>query len=118
MPTAEQEAVIEQAVVLAFAPVHSARSAWPPGPSSRSSWSCSRSPTSPWTRTVRRPARVYFAGYEVARAARSSRRVGVHGRLRRRWFMAFCRNFFLAAWLLAVRAHAQLKQSRDILDHI
>ena len=32
------------------------------------------------------------------------------------WFMAFVRNFFLAVWLIAVRARAELTNS--FLDHI
>lgn len=34
------------------------------------------------------------------------------------WFMAFCRNFFVAAWIILIRAKAQLTANRDFLDHI
>jgi hypothetical protein len=34
------------------------------------------------------------------------------------WFVAFCRNFALAATVFWVRAKANLKASRDFLDHI
>ena len=34
------------------------------------------------------------------------------------WFVAFCRNFFLATWLLYIRVRANLMQTRDFLDHI
>lgn len=34
------------------------------------------------------------------------------------WFVAFCRNFALAAAIFWVRAKANLQASRDFLDHI
>ena len=34
------------------------------------------------------------------------------------WFVAFCRNFALAATVFWVRAKANLRASRDFLDHI
>ena len=34
------------------------------------------------------------------------------------WFLAFCRNFALAATVFWVRARANLQASRDFLDHI
>jgi hypothetical protein len=34
------------------------------------------------------------------------------------WFVAFWRNFIVAASLFAVRTRAELQQSRDFLDHI
>lgn len=34
------------------------------------------------------------------------------------WFVAFCRNFALAAAIFWVRAKANLAASRDFLDHI
>lgn len=34
------------------------------------------------------------------------------------WFVAFCRNFALAATVFWVRARANLQSSRDFLDHI
>jgi hypothetical protein len=34
------------------------------------------------------------------------------------WFVAFCRNFALAAAIFWVRAKANLTASRDFLDHI
>ena len=34
------------------------------------------------------------------------------------WFLAFCRNFVLAATVFWVRTKANLAASRDFLDHI
>ena len=34
------------------------------------------------------------------------------------WFVAFCRNFVLAATVFWVRAKVNLRASRDFLDHI
>ena len=34
------------------------------------------------------------------------------------WFLAFCRNFFLAASVWVARTRAELSQTRDFLDHI
>ena len=34
------------------------------------------------------------------------------------WFVAFCRNLFLAVSIFLVRAKAELAASRDFLDHI
>lgn len=34
------------------------------------------------------------------------------------WFVAFCRNFVLAAVVLWVRTKANIQASRDFLDHI
>jgi len=34
------------------------------------------------------------------------------------WFVAFCRNFVLAATVFWVRARANLQASRDFFDHI
>ena len=34
------------------------------------------------------------------------------------WFLAFCRNFFLAASVWVARTRAELNQTRDFLDHI
>lgn len=34
------------------------------------------------------------------------------------WFIAFARNLVLAAWIFIVRARADLKATRDFLDHI
>lgn len=34
------------------------------------------------------------------------------------WFVAFCRNFVLAASLFLVRTRSELFQTRDFLDHI
>lgn len=34
------------------------------------------------------------------------------------WFLAFARNFLLAAYLFAARTRAELTESRDFLDHI
>jgi hypothetical protein len=34
------------------------------------------------------------------------------------WFLAFVRNFLLAAFLFVVRTKAELVQTRDFLDHI
>lgn len=34
------------------------------------------------------------------------------------WFFAFARNFFVALWILGIKAKAQLQANRDFLDHI
>jgi hypothetical protein len=34
------------------------------------------------------------------------------------WFVAFCRNFFIAASIWLVRTRAELRATRDFLDHI
>lgn len=34
------------------------------------------------------------------------------------WFTAYCRNFFIAAWIWLVRTKAELQATRDFLDHI
>lgn len=34
------------------------------------------------------------------------------------WFIAFSRNFALAAWVFVVRTRAELKATQDFLDHI
>lgn len=34
------------------------------------------------------------------------------------WFVAFVRNFSLAAWIFVIRTRAELAQTRDFLDHI
>lgn len=34
------------------------------------------------------------------------------------WFAAFCRNFFIAASIWTARTRAELRATRDFLDHI
>lgn len=34
------------------------------------------------------------------------------------WFIAFCRNFMIAASLFWIRAKSELNETRDFLDHI
>lgn len=34
------------------------------------------------------------------------------------WFFAFCRNLVVAVSVLVIRARAELRQTRDFLDHI
>lgn len=34
------------------------------------------------------------------------------------WFIAFVRNLALAGWIFAVRTRAELRATRDFLDHI
>jgi hypothetical protein len=34
------------------------------------------------------------------------------------WFAAFLRNLFLGLWLMTVRVRANLRETRDFLDHI
>lgn len=34
------------------------------------------------------------------------------------WFIAFCRNFMIAASLFWIRARSELNDTRDFLDHI
>ena len=34
------------------------------------------------------------------------------------WFLAFCRNFFVALWVFVIGARERLAANRDFLDHI
>lgn len=34
------------------------------------------------------------------------------------WFLAICRNFVLALWLMVVRVRSDLSATREFLDHI
>lgn len=34
------------------------------------------------------------------------------------WFLAICRNFVLALWLMVVRVRSDLSTTREFLDHI
>jgi hypothetical protein len=34
------------------------------------------------------------------------------------WFAAFLRNLFIGLWLMTVRVRANLRETRDFLDHI
>jgi hypothetical protein len=61
----------------------------------------------------------YFAGYSVSwpgafiGAAWAAFTGFIMG-----WFLAFCRNLFLAVRLFVLRTRAELAQDRDFLDHI
>lgn len=61
----------------------------------------------------------FFAGYDVSwRGALIGALWGVGVGAVAGWFIAFARNFVLAAWLLFVRSRAELEATRDFLDHI
>ena len=62
---------------------------------------------------------VYFYGYSVTwtGAIIGGAWAGMVGFVAG-WFLAFCRNFVLATWLVYIRARANLRETRDFLDHI
>jgi len=61
----------------------------------------------------------YFAGYEVSwSGALVGALWGAGVGAVAGWFVAFVRNFVLAAWLLIARSRAELEATRDFLDHI
>ena len=61
----------------------------------------------------------FFAGYTVSwpGAFIGAAWAGVVGFVLG-WFLAFARNFILAAMLFAIRSRAEMDQTRDFLDHI
>jgi hypothetical protein len=61
----------------------------------------------------------YFYGYEVTwRGAFIGAWWGFVAGFAAGFFAAFVRNLAMATWLLFVKAKADLKQTRDFLDHI
>ncbi|MEX0741457.1 MAG: hypothetical protein WD079_01585, partial [Phycisphaeraceae bacterium] len=61
----------------------------------------------------------YFAGYSLSAAgAVIGAAWGFFVGFMAGWFMAFTRNFAVALWLFAVRTRAELRATRDFLDHI
>jgi hypothetical protein len=62
---------------------------------------------------------VYFHGYSVSwpGAVVGAAWAGMVGFVAG-WFLAFCRNFVIATWLIYVRARANLRETRDFLDHL
>jgi hypothetical protein len=62
---------------------------------------------------------VYFAGYNVTwLGAFIGAAWGFFVGFVAGWFTAFARNLLMAIWLLVVRARAELRATRDFLDHI
>lgn len=61
----------------------------------------------------------YFAGYSVSvPGVFVGGAWGVFVGFIAGWFMAFVRNLSLATWQFVILARAELKASRDFLDHI
>ena len=61
----------------------------------------------------------YFAGYEVSwPGAFIGLLWGAATGFVLGWFLAFSRNFFLAATIFWIRTRAQFRAHRDFLDHI
>lgn len=62
---------------------------------------------------------VFFRGYSVTwRGVIIGAAWAAVGGFVAGWFVAFCRNLVLALWLLYIKARANLRQTRDFLDHI
>lgn len=61
----------------------------------------------------------YFAGYTVSlRGAFVGLLWGLATGFVMGWFVAFCRNLVVAASIFWIRTRAELKQTREFLDHI
>jgi hypothetical protein len=61
----------------------------------------------------------YFAGYDVSwTGALIGAGWGLFVGFVAGWFLAFARNLVLAAWVFMVRTRAELRATRDFLDHI
>lgn len=61
----------------------------------------------------------YFAGYSVTwTGALIGGAWGFFVGFIAGWFMAFARNLAVAIWMFVVRARAELRATRDFLDHI
>lgn len=121
-PPRGQEAGIEPALMLAFAPLHKAAFGAAFGAA------CgllvfAATVVSVWRDPEQRlPLYLlgqYFTGYSVSWAgaligAAWAGFVGfVFG-----WFTAFCRNLIIALSLFVIRTRAELAQTRDFLDHV
>lgn len=61
----------------------------------------------------------YFAGYSVSLpGALIGAAWGAFVGFVAGWFIAFVRNLVIATWIFAVRTRAELRATRDFLDHI
>ena len=61
----------------------------------------------------------YFAGYRVSvSGAFIGLLWGFATGFVMGWFLAFCRNFVVAAWIFWIRTRAELRETREFLDHI
>lgn len=61
----------------------------------------------------------YFAGYTVTwGGAAIGAAWGFFVGFVAGWFVAFARNLVVAAWIFAARTRAELRATRDFLDHI
>lgn len=114
--------MVEREVRLAFAPLHKAALGIAVGVALGGTLFLLTA-LKPWLdpdgRTSLLLLRQYFVGYDeslvgaLVGGAWGFLVGGVAG-----WFVAFVRNLVLAAWLLVVRARAELEVSADFLDHI
>lgn len=63
--------------------------------------------------------RYFLPGHEVSWAGAVKGAIGAgFAAFVGAWFIAFCRNFVLAASVWVARTRAELTQTRDFLDHI
>lgn len=61
----------------------------------------------------------YFAGYAVSWAGAGIGAVwGMFVGFVAGWFVAFARNLAVATWIFVVRTRAEMRATRDFLDHI
>jgi hypothetical protein len=61
----------------------------------------------------------YFAGYDVSWAGAGIGAVwGLFVGFVAGWFVAFARNLAVATWIFVVRTRAEMRATRDFLDHI
>jgi hypothetical protein len=61
----------------------------------------------------------YFYGYDVSwRGALAGAWWAFVAGFVGGWFAAFLRNLFIGLWLMIVRVRANLRETRDFLDHI
>lgn len=61
----------------------------------------------------------YFAGYRISlTGAIIGMLWGFATGFVMGWFLAFCRNLVVAAWIFWVRTRAELRETREFLDHI
>ena len=61
----------------------------------------------------------YFAGYRVSVAGAFIGLLwGFATGFVMGWFLAFCRNLVVASWIFWVRTRAEMRATREFLDHI